>query len=113
MTTAVRYTLDMLEHAFDGFIAIASPDWKKPWREVFGVKADWQGDITKLYLGESPQSPSGCWRRRHADGRIERRLCRSEARAWRIILTRRHIAVMQSGGKPWEMSVLRVTEFCG
>ena len=50
MTTAVRYTLDMLEHAFDGFIAIASPDWKKPWREVFGVKADWQGDITKLYL---------------------------------------------------------------
>jgi hypothetical protein len=39
----------MLERAFDGFLAIAPPDWKKPWREVFGVKADWQGDITRLY----------------------------------------------------------------
>ena len=59
MTTAVRYTLDTLlvivrsltlERALDGFIAIAPPDWRKPWREVFGVEADWQGDITKLYL---------------------------------------------------------------
>jgi hypothetical protein len=39
----------MLERAFDGFLALAPPDWKKPWREVFGVKADWQGDITQLY----------------------------------------------------------------
>jgi hypothetical protein len=39
----------MLERAFTGFIAIAPPDWKKPWREVFGIKADWRGDITQLY----------------------------------------------------------------
>ncbi len=39
----------MMERAFDGFIAIAPPDWKKPWREVFGVKPDWRGDITTLY----------------------------------------------------------------
>jgi hypothetical protein len=39
----------MLERAFDGFLAIAPPDWKKPWREVFGVKPDWQGDIGQLY----------------------------------------------------------------
>lgn len=39
----------MLEKAFDGFLALAPPDWKKPWREVFGVKADWQGDIAALY----------------------------------------------------------------
>jgi hypothetical protein len=39
----------MLERAFTGFIAIAPPDWKKPWREVFGVKADWRGDVTALY----------------------------------------------------------------
>lgn len=30
----------MMEKAFSGFIAIAPPDWKKPWREVFGLKAD-------------------------------------------------------------------------
>jgi hypothetical protein len=39
----------MLERAFTGFLAIAPPDWKKPWREVFGIKADWTGNITELY----------------------------------------------------------------
>jgi hypothetical protein len=39
----------MLERAFKGFLAIAPPDWKKPWREVFGIKSDWHGDITELY----------------------------------------------------------------
>jgi hypothetical protein len=39
----------MMERAFSGFAAIAPPDWKKPWRQVFGVKPDWRGDITALY----------------------------------------------------------------
>lgn len=39
----------MMERAFQGFAAIAPPDWKKPWREVFGVKPDWRGDIKDLY----------------------------------------------------------------
>jgi hypothetical protein len=39
----------MLERAFTGFIAIAPPDWKKPWRQVFGIKPDWSGDIAALY----------------------------------------------------------------
>jgi hypothetical protein len=39
----------MLEKAFTGFLAIAPPDWKKPWRQVFGVKTDWTGDIVGLY----------------------------------------------------------------
>lgn len=39
----------MMERAFSGFAAIAPPDWKKPWREVFGVQPDWRGDITTLY----------------------------------------------------------------
>jgi hypothetical protein len=39
----------MMERAFTGFLAIAPPDWKKPWREVFGVKPDWSGDIKALY----------------------------------------------------------------
>lgn len=39
----------MMERAFSGFAAIAPPDWKKPWREVFGVKPDWSGDIAALY----------------------------------------------------------------
>ena len=39
----------MMERAFTGFTAIAPPDWKKSWREVFGVKPDWRGDITALY----------------------------------------------------------------
>jgi hypothetical protein len=38
----------MLEKAFEGFIAIAPPDWKKPWREVYGVKPDWTGDIEAI-----------------------------------------------------------------
>jgi hypothetical protein len=39
----------MLERAFTGFLALPPPDWKRPWREVFGVKGDWQGDIASLY----------------------------------------------------------------
>ena len=39
----------MMERAFAGFTAIAPPDWKKPWREVFGVKPEWSGDIQTLY----------------------------------------------------------------
>src|SRR5262249_10162984 len=39
----------MLERAFEGFLAIAPPDRKKPWREVFGIKPDWTGNITELY----------------------------------------------------------------
>jgi hypothetical protein len=39
----------MMERAFAGFAAIAPPDWKKSWREVFGVKPDWRGDITSLF----------------------------------------------------------------
>ena len=39
----------MMHRAFSGFAAIAPPDWKKPWREVFGVKPDWSGDLTALY----------------------------------------------------------------
>lgn len=39
----------MMERAFSGFAAIAPPTWKKPWRQVFGVKPDWRGDITALY----------------------------------------------------------------
>jgi hypothetical protein len=39
----------MMERAFTGFTAIAPPGWKKPWREVFGIKNGWSGDITALY----------------------------------------------------------------
>lgn len=39
----------MMERAFSGFAALAPPDWKKPWREVFGVPADWRGDIASLF----------------------------------------------------------------
>jgi hypothetical protein len=39
----------MMERAFAGFAAIAPPNWKKPWRQVFGVQPDWRGDITALY----------------------------------------------------------------
>ena len=39
----------MMERAFTGFAALAPPDWKKPWREVFGVNMDWRGDIIALY----------------------------------------------------------------
>lgn len=38
----------MLEKAFTGFVAIAPPDWKKPWREVFGLKPDWHGSPEQL-----------------------------------------------------------------
>jgi hypothetical protein len=44
----------MMERAFQGFAAITPPSWKKPWREVFGLKdvapKDIQRDlIDKLY----------------------------------------------------------------
>lgn len=39
----------MMERAFSGFAALTPPSWKKPWREVFGVKPDWAGDIKALY----------------------------------------------------------------
>jgi hypothetical protein len=39
----------MFEKAFQGFLAITPPDWKKPWREVFGIKPDWTGNIADLY----------------------------------------------------------------
>jgi len=39
----------MMERAFTGFVSIAPPTWKKPWREVFGVKPDWKGDIKALF----------------------------------------------------------------
>jgi hypothetical protein len=38
----------MLEKAFTGFLAIAPPDWKRPWRQVFGVKPDWRGDLSEI-----------------------------------------------------------------
>jgi hypothetical protein len=43
----------MLERAFTGFLAIAPPDWKKPWREVFGIKPEWTGDIADLYRSKA------------------------------------------------------------
>jgi len=50
MRTLKRHGGDMMmERAFTGFAAITPPDWKRPWREVFGVKPDWCGDITALY----------------------------------------------------------------
>ncbi len=39
----------MMERAFSGFAAIAPPNWKKPWRQVFGVTPEWHGDIVALY----------------------------------------------------------------
>ena len=39
----------MMERAFSGFLAIAPPTWKKPWRQVFGVDPEWHGDIKALY----------------------------------------------------------------
>jgi hypothetical protein len=38
----------MMEKAFQGFIAIAPPNWKKPWRQVFGVGSDWHGSIAEV-----------------------------------------------------------------
>ena len=49
----------MMERAFTGFVAIAPPDWKKPWREVFGVKPDWVGDVRALFRDKA--------RNRHPD----------------------------------------------
>ena len=49
----------MMERAFQGFAAIAPPDWKKPWREVFDVKPDWSGDVAALYRAKA--------RNRHPD----------------------------------------------
>jgi hypothetical protein len=43
----------MFEQAFTNFPAIAPPDWKKPWREVFGINPDWAGDITELYRAKA------------------------------------------------------------
>jgi hypothetical protein len=40
----------MMERAFTGFTAIAPPSWKKPWREVFGVKKEWRGDRGDLAM---------------------------------------------------------------
>lgn len=48
----------MMERAFNGFLAIAPPSWKKPWREVFGVKPDWNGDIKSLYREKAKQRHS-------------------------------------------------------
>jgi hypothetical protein len=48
----------MLEKAFEGFLALAPPDYHKPWREVFGIKADWTGDITSLYREKAKQRHS-------------------------------------------------------
>ena len=48
-----------MERAFTGFVAIAPPDWKKPWREVFGVTPEWSGDIRALYRDKA--------RNRHPD----------------------------------------------
>jgi hypothetical protein len=45
----------MLERAFEGFLAIAPPNWKKPWRQVFGVKPDWRGDVTTLFREKARQ----------------------------------------------------------
>lgn len=42
----------MMERAFSGFLAIAPPDWKKPWREAMVLPADWKGtsrDIKRIY----------------------------------------------------------------
>jgi hypothetical protein len=47
----------MLEKAITGCLAIAPPDWKKHWREVFGVNGlDWR------YPGSLPRSPPRCRR---------------------------------------------------
>lgn len=45
----------MMERAFTGFVAIAPPNWKKPWRHVFGVKPDWRGDIHTLFRQKARQ----------------------------------------------------------
>lgn len=42
----------MMERAFQGFAALTPPSWKKPWREVFGLKPDQvvsAVDLPRLY----------------------------------------------------------------
>lgn len=39
----------MMERAFTGFVAITPPDWKKPWREVFGVKPGHDIPVAELH----------------------------------------------------------------
>jgi hypothetical protein len=56
----------MMEKAFTGFVAITPPDWKKPWRQVFGVKPDWCGDLTAMYREKA--------RNRHPDAGGDDRL---------------------------------------
>lgn len=48
----------MMERAFTGFVALAPPDWKKPWRQVFGVPPDWRGDVTALFRQKAKQRHS-------------------------------------------------------
>lgn len=38
----------MMERAFTGFVALAPPDWKKPWREVMGLPKDWRSNGNEL-----------------------------------------------------------------
>ena len=64
----------MLEKAFEGYLAIAPPDWKKPWREVFGIKPDWTGDIGELYRTKARIRHPDAGGSDTADGRAERRL---------------------------------------
>jgi hypothetical protein len=53
----------MMERAFTGFVAIAPPSWKKPWREVFGLKPGdtpaSQEDLTLMFKERA--------KRRHPD----------------------------------------------
>ena len=49
----------MFEKAFTSYLAIAAPDSKKPWRQVFGIKPEWTGDIKALYREKA--------RERHSD----------------------------------------------
>lgn len=48
-----------MERAFTGFVAIAPPSWKKPWREVFGVGPNWHeaefGDLALLFRAKAKQ----------------------------------------------------------
>ena len=53
---------EMWERAFTGFLAIAPPDWKKPWREVFGIKPN--GPITLATVTELYRQKA---RERHPD----------------------------------------------
>jgi hypothetical protein len=59
MRQSLRHGGDhMMERAFSGFIAIAPPNWHKPWRQVFSVKPDWQGDIKALYREKAKERHS-------------------------------------------------------